>query len=198
MAISFRTPPTRSLDALRTASNALRPAAAPTLRTLSRVFPVERSTVEPVPQAFPIYHLGLDDIIDPVRGLRAARQTGWRYLIDDEMSATVLLGKQPDQHRFASFTRGRLPTAISRQLVALNRDPTLQGRDFEPVLVEVPALQITAIWLRDERRPGAGERLLPVVSRQPGVTEGRLITAEEFIAALVKPARIMLASTGAG
>lgn len=196
MAIRFKTPPPLSLHALRTASGSLHPRLNPTLRTLSRVFPVERVTDEPVAQAFPVYHLGLDDIVNRRKGLRAARQSGWRYLIDDELSATVLLEQAHDRHSFGSFTRGRLPAALARQVVELNNNPQLQQRTVEPSLLEIPALRVTALWLRDRDANPANDLIQPILSDQPAVPEGKLLTVDEFIGALIEPARTTLASKG--
>lgn len=194
MAIRFRTPPTRSRNALRTASSSLRPAVNPTLRTLSRVFPVEHTTDEPIEQAFPVYHLGLKDIVEPRRGLRAARQTAWQYLIDDELSATVMVDNERDRHRFASFTRGRLPATIARRVVGLTTNPRLRDRTVELSLLEIPALRVTALWLRDDDQNPANDLLVAVLSDQVTLAEGVMLTAENFITALAEPARVALAS----
>jgi hypothetical protein len=196
MAIRFRTPPNRSRQALRTASNSLRPAANPRLRTMGRVFPVEHTTDEPVEQAFPVYQLGLDDIVEPQRGLRGARLTSWQYLIDDELSASVLVDNERNQHRFASFTRGRLSAALAQRVAGLNGNWRLLGRNIELSLLEIPALRVTALWLRDDDPDFANDFLLPVLSDQTSVAEGKLLTVRDFIRALVEPARILLASSG--
>jgi hypothetical protein len=168
----------------------------PTMRTLSRVFPVERTTDEPVEKAFPVYHLGLDDIVAPRRGMRAARQTAWRYLIDDELSATVMVDSEQDQHRFASFTRGRLPAALAQRVIALKDNQRLKDRNVELALLEVPALHITALWLRDDDLYPENDFLLPILSDQHAVPEGKLISAQDFIRALTQPARTVLNSRG--
>lgn len=196
MPLRFRSPPSRSRSALRAASNRLRPDANPTLRTLSRVFPIEHTADEPVGEAFPVYQLGLKDILESRRGLRVARHIAWRYLMDDELSATVLVDK--DQHRFASFTRGRLPGALAQRVVELKDNPRLKERSVELTLLEIPALHVTALWLRDDDQSPTNDLLLPVLSLQPALAEGRLLSAKEFINALVEPARSALASPGEG
>lgn len=196
MAIRYHIPPARSLHALRMAGNQLRPALSPTLRTLGRVFPIDRTTDEPVEQAFPVYFLGLDQIVERRRGLRGARQIGWRYLIDDELSATVLVERDRDRHNFGSFTRGRLPAALARQIIELHENPRLQQRTVEPSLLEIPALRVTALWLRDTDQNPANDLLLTILSDQRALPEGKLLTADEFLAVLVEPARAGLASTG--
>lgn len=198
MAIRFRTPPLRSLHALRTASDSLRPGMNPTVRTLSRVFPLERTTDEPIEQAFPVYQLGLNDIAEPRLGLSVARQIGWRYLIDDELSASVLVDRGRDQHRFSSFTRGRLPAALAQRIVGLKNSSRLKERSVELSIIEIPALHVTALWLRDDDRNPANDLVMPVLSKQRGLAEGKLLTAQEFVRALVEPARVKLNSRGAG
>lgn len=197
MTLRYRTPPTTSLQALRAASSSLRPAANPRLRTVGRVFPIERTVDEPIPQAFPAYNLGLNSILDPQSGLRGAIHTGWHYLIDDEVSATVMVGKDPNSHQFASFTRGRLPATLAQRVIALNDDPRLSRRNVELSLLEVPALYVTALWLRDGDADPLNDLLLPVLSDQPALAEGRLINAADFIGALVVPARNALANPSA-
>ena len=197
MALRYRTPPTLSLQALRAASSSLRPAANPKLRTLSRVFPIERASDAPIPQAFPVYSLGLNSILDPQVGLRGAILTSWHYLIDDEVSATVMVGNDPNSHQFASFTLGRLPVTLAQRVIALNNNPRLNTRNLELSLLEVPALYVTALWLRDDDADLTNDVLLIVLSDQPALAEGRLVNAVNFIDVLVGPARSALANPNA-
>jgi hypothetical protein len=196
MPIRFTAPPVPSRDALRASALNLRPAANPTLRTLSRPFPLERVSEEPLEQAFPLFHLGLTDLLNAEIGMRGAKQIGWRYLLDDDMSALVMFDVQRDEHRFASYTRSTLPRLLVEQINTLNDNPRLMSRDVDLSLLEIPALRVTALWLRDNDRNPSNDILVPILSDQPDIAIGRLLSAGEFIQILTPIAQIVLSSKG--
>ena len=107
-------------------------------------------------QPLPVYSLGLDDIHGP-DCINKVKIAGWRYLMED--SNTVAYADLVDHP-----TGGQIFASLSRNLNAerLREAANLAEKvasglpDCEARVLDVPALQVSAIWLF-----GASSRFIP-------------------------------------
>ncbi len=95
----------------------------------------------------PVYLLSRDEALlsNP---LSAARLIGWKYPIvggDAPGLATLLIA--PDGPKFAGITHGPLPSRLLDAAALADDHLESLAEEFEPRLLEIPALHICALWL---------------------------------------------------
>ncbi len=111
-----------------------------------------------------VFTLGLDDLRSGAP-LRAARPTGWRYLVrsgDRVVAAaeSVPAATDPTAQVFAQFNEGPFVTATARALDSARSEPQVAEQHFTQRLFHVPALHAMALWLHPD--DGDGDLLVPL------------------------------------
>ncbi len=192
MPLQFRKINARSLSALQQVTQRLSPAAQPVMRTIGAVFPINEVAYDASQPAYPMYLLGINDVLNPQTGLDAAKQTGWLYIISPDMTATVAGEDSGDSHTFSSFTSGPLAAAITQQVSELSHNASLSGITYEICLLNLPALHLVALWLKTGTAVTADDLLLPLLSAQPLLPVGHSFSVSEFFSALQAPAALAL------
>ena len=134
--------------------------------------------------SLPFFVLNLSDIVP--RGIAAARQVGWRHLLpagdfgSPMLAETAIRGS--GQHTFAALTESPFASDLEARLAALRQDPTISAGSYEAALLQVPAMYVMAIWLRDTA--DHNDLFVPVAPAPPPLTAGRQYNASQFLDAL--------------
>jgi hypothetical protein len=105
-----------------------------------------------------VYYLGLDDI-QGVDSLGKAKHVGWRYLVEDSNSVAYadLVENQGGEQAFSSLSRNRNAERLSQAAHVAEKEATGLP-DCEARILDVPALQISSIWLF-----GPSPRFIPYI-----------------------------------
>jgi hypothetical protein len=168
MAINTSQAPPAAWDALRAGMDFLRGATET---------PARRAAFEP--RAHETWYLGLD-AIEAKKGIAAAERTGWRYLLGGRVAADVYV--RDDGYKFAGLNEGPFVQQISDTIEKV-RDQVGKD-DYEPRLLQIPALYIAALWLHGLNN----ELFIPLEPSHPEVSTHRIYARQDFEAALVRAA----------
>lgn len=173
-------------DALSAAEEGLRRVAesgAASSRELRRTPPERLRLTHPDP----VYALGLDDLRER-RDLRAARPTGWRYLVEADEATTahpLALARtivSPDgAHQFASLNYGPFVPGTADAIRAAEQ-MTIPDSDVR--VLEVPALYLVALWLDH----GDESTLVPIAPAPPDIEANHAYAAGELLDLLAQRA----------
>lgn len=138
----------------------------------------------------PVYNLGLDDLAQR-RGLGAAQQTGWRFLVTADTAivatAEVAAGTASHAGQFSHFNSGPFVPATTETQARAEQLPEVKAGTYELRLLRVPALYVMALWLKDLR--GHDDLLLPMAPAPAPLEATHTYTAEEFTELLAVPAQ---------
>ena len=141
--------------------------------TLQRALSARRphAAVTPLggpPQAgapIPVYHLGVADLANDAPLHRAAH-TGWRYPVIGALEPGLADVREALPGQGATFG-GLQQGLIARRLLqaSLLAETALAGAadNYEPRLLEMPALRFSALWLH----AGADNRFVPLLEGRP-------------------------------
>jgi hypothetical protein len=142
----YQTPPPGSLDALTEAANNLHPSHGSIAETLKHMhdFPQEHNP-------HPMYVVSLKDMASS-GGLSKAITIGWRYLSvsGSERKFAVEVHHHPDgsNHHFADLDRGPAVEALIKVIEEVEIHQQTDSRVFTLSTLSIPALDISAVWLR--------------------------------------------------
>lgn len=145
MAITLPPPPANALAILTNAISDLQGADP------NRA--IGGSRVRAAPHPFPLYQLRLSGIRRGNDPLKSARQIGWRYLIEQGRSPSVAdlyVTSGDDALEFGQLARGSpVERLVSRahQADSLGGGRAVPMPDYEARILDVPALQVSALWL---------------------------------------------------
>ena len=159
----YQTPPPGSLDALTEAANNLHPSLSSMTEIFKHMhdFPQEHNP-------HPMNVAGLKDMASS-GGLSKATIFGWRYLSvsGGERKFAVEVHHDPDgsNHRFAGLSHG---PAVEALITVIEDDRIRQqteSGDFTLSTLSIPALDISALWLR--AASGGDDKLIVVPPAPP-------------------------------
>jgi hypothetical protein len=95
----------------------------------------------------PVYLLSRDEALLP-DPLSAARLIGWKYpIIGGDSPGLAFLLIAPDGLKFGGISHGPLPSRLLDAAVLADNHLESLAEEFEPRLLEIPALHIYALWL---------------------------------------------------
>lgn len=176
-------PPDNAVSAAEEGLRRVVESGAASLRDLRRT-PSERLRLT---HPHPVYVLGLDDLRER-RDLRAARPTGWRYLVETGEVGTprsLALARtivSPDgEHQFASLNYGPFVTGTADAIRAAEQ-MTIPDSDVR--VLEVPALYLVALWLDH----GEESTLIPIAPAPPDIEAKHAYAAGELLDLLAQRA----------
>jgi hypothetical protein len=141
-----------------------------------------------------VYNLGLQDL---VRGnvLKDAHLVSWRYLIRQGNRGTAAAEVNYDElkggSKFSEFNAGSLADATLEEIQKVEHDPKLERKSYELRLLRIPALYVTALWLKDTE--GNQDVLIPIPPTHPRLTPGKAYSSSQIAEALRQPAEKKLA-----
>jgi hypothetical protein len=126
------------------------------------------------------------DIPDVPKGLTAAHQVGWRYVLSTgDPSGPVLADtaiRGSNRHVFAGLAESPYASDLQARIAALPEDPAVFAGSYTAALLQVPPCYVMAIWLQDNAHHE--DLVVPVAPAPPPLTAGRLETASQFLDAL--------------
>lgn len=145
MPLKFPTPPQGGKTAV---VDGLKVLTGPSTRVAAAGAPAPASGLQ-VMEPYAIYSIPLDDIV--LKGLDAAELIGWRYLIvsgQNVTQAAEIFTKRGGAPRLNALT-----TSHARQMedvfAKAEALPQVAKADYEIRSLRVPALYVTALWLKD-------------------------------------------------
>ena len=100
----------------------------------------------------PVYLLSRDEALLP-DPLSAAKLIGWKYpIIGGDSAGLAFLLIAPDGLKFAGISHGPLAGRLLEAAVLADENLESVAEEFEPRLLEIPALHIYALWLFSAER----------------------------------------------
>lgn len=133
--------------------------------------------------SLPVFVLGLSDVR---KGVMAARQVGWRHLLPTGDPAGPVLAdtaiRDSNQHVFAGVTESRFASDLENRLTLFREDPKVSGGSYDATVLQVPAMNVMAIWLQDTAHHD--DLIVPLAPAPPSLTAGRQYSTSEFLDAL--------------
>jgi len=179
MAIKFPEPPKASVAALNRTLRilALAPEAA---RVMPEKFGIAFEGGAPPSLPHQVYSLGLTDLLEG-GGLKDAQLVSWRYFVPssspDVASAEVNVDASGG-HSFAQLNTGPFNESTLTAIASLTSDSRVAAKTYDMCLLRIPALYVTAIWLKSGQPKE--DILVPVAPVIPGLVAGELYQAAEF------------------
>lgn len=135
----------------------------------------------------PVYVLGLDDLRER-RDLRAARHTGWRYLVEAgeartprSLALAQTIVSADGAHQFASLNYGPFVAGTADAIRAAEQ-MTIPDSDMR--VLDVPALYLVALWLDH----GQESTLIPVAPTPPNIEANHAYASRELLDLLAQGA----------
>lgn len=133
------------------------------MKTLGRIDVVDPlaggSVAYDVSEPVPVYTIDLETAAGG-RDLSSAKQVAWRYLLteDGEVATADVDVSAPDEgagdsDRFNNMTRGRLADMFTEALHAAERIAATSETDYQLRVLEVPSLNMGAVWLERSEAP---------------------------------------------
>jgi hypothetical protein len=180
MAIKFSQPPKESVNALMS-----------TLRGLSvspgyeRISPLRDFDVRSLGGAEPslphrVFSLGFDDLRKGA-GLKDARLVSWSYFVPRGAHSPASAEVNVDdsgRHKFAQLNTGPFNESIRAAFNSLMKDSRLANRSYDPRVLRIPALYVTAIWLKSDEPKE--DFVVPVAPAIPALVAGQFYPVPEF------------------
>lgn len=129
-----------------------------------------------------MFTLGLNDLVAS-RDLESAKRTGWLFLVQDGdktvASAEAVPTGTGDEQVLSAFNEGRVVGSTSDALRSARELPEVSKDDFEPRLLRVPGLYVTALWLH--KAGGLGDLLVPLDPSPVDAQVGQPVPASRLI-----------------
>ena len=129
-----------------------------------------------------VFTLGLNDLVAS-RDLEAAKPTGWLFLVRDGdktvASAEAVPTGTGDEQVLSAFNEGRVVGSTADALRSARELPEVSKDDFEPRLLRVPGLYVTALWLH--KAGGLGDLLVPLDPSPVDAQAGQAVPASRLI-----------------
>jgi hypothetical protein len=132
----------------------------------------------------PLYHLGLDRIVDRT-GLAAAQPIGWRAMVSVQgrEAAFADVDERPEGPEVRQMTYGPVVSGLLEAGRGLLEEGGAPEVEYDERVVQAPGIYLTAIWLHSDSYPAA-DVLIPTSPVPIGVEAGRRYSEEELLAAV--------------
>jgi hypothetical protein len=157
-------------------------------------FPQRRGGALSLTLPHQVYTAGLEELAGGQDLTQALRLTGWRALVEEDRQV-VAAAEVPTSIREptgASINRGALVQSTVEALETAERHEPVTSEPFEPRLLQIPALYVTALWLH---RSGEGDDLvIPLAPTPPPLTAGEIYDGPRFAEQVAAMARTVAAA----
>lgn len=141
-------------------------------------------------QTVPVYHLGLNDLVENRAIAAAATLRSWRYLIEHSgevvASADAVIDAE-GKPVFSHVNEGPLVNGITSAIHTADSQEMLQRGEYEVRLLMVPALYVAALWFVDTT--GAQDLAMPIEPTFEPLRANELIMIEQLTSTLQELAR---------
>lgn len=128
----------------------------------------------------PVFVLDLSDV---QQGSMAARQVGWWHLLPTGDSARPAVAKtgigDSGQHVFAGVSESPFVSDLEDRLISLLADPAVSAGTYDAVLLQVPALDVLAVWLQGTAHHQ--DLIAPLAPVPPSLIAGRQYSTSQFL-----------------
>jgi hypothetical protein len=128
-----------------------------------------------------VFTLGLHDLVAG-RDLEAAKSSGWLFLVQEGDnvlgSAEAVPTGKGDEHVLSAFNEGRFVASTADALRTARGLPEVSRDGFEPRLLRVPGLYLTALWLH--KAVGTGDLLVPLAPSPVDAPAGQPVPASQL------------------
>ena len=179
--VRAQSPPTSGPRAIGAALRDLRGTKAPMDELLGGA---EINLSEPLP----IFALNLDDVIGP-GSLEKATRVGWRYLLagadDGQVGFADVKETAGGASKFTGLARNRNADRLMQAVHLAQRVAKELPGDCEARILDVPALNISAVWLA-----GPQPTFIPYIDPERFTKDG-IRVEPEFLKELVRSAEVM-------
>lgn len=137
----------------------------------------------------PVYNLGLDSI-GSSNVLNKAMLTAWSYIIlDGEQSiatAEALPTSASGTPVFAQTYEGPMAVSFGTAIGLAEKLPELASKTYELAVIRIPALYLTAIWLKGPLPDASDDLFIPLNPAPKGLKAEKKMKADAFLKALAK------------
>ena len=157
-------------------------------------FPQRRGGTLSLTLPHQVFTAGLEELAGGQDLTQAAQLTGWRALLEEDRQvvAAAEVAASPREAAGASINRGALVQSTVEALDTAEHHELVASEAFEPRLLQVPALYVTALWLH---RSGATDDLfIPLAPTPQPLVAGEIYDAPEFAAQVADMARSVLSA----
>ena len=176
MPVTEPDPPPEAREAVQAALQQYGDVPAAQLHALAGTTPGELVSTGP----HPVFHVGLSDLTRD-DALASARPTGWRFLLRQGAQVVASAETVTDRdgsERFALVNSGPYVASTVAALERAEGLPETRDRSYEPRLLQVPALHVTALWLHSDRD---NDLVVPLAPAPAGIETNRAYDAAEFL-----------------
>jgi hypothetical protein len=157
-------------------------------------FPQRRGGALSLTLPHQVYTAGLEDLAGGQDLTQALRLSGWRALVEEDRQvvAAAEVPASPGAPASASINRGALVQSTVDALEQAERHDSVLSEPFEPRLLQIPALYVTALWLH---RSGEGDDLvIPLAPTPQPLTAGEIYDGPRFAEQVADMARSVAAA----
>lgn len=180
MALKFPDPPKESVSALRSSLARLATSAIGGMAAVHGLKADELGGAKPS-MPHQVFSLGLDNLIGGA-GLEEAKPVAWRYLVGTGTAAVASAEVNVDPvgggHKFAQINSGPFSAGTLAAIESLERDSRIASNSYEVRVLRVPALYVTAVWLKNKAQ--GPDVIVPLAPTNPIFEAGHFYGPEEF------------------
>jgi hypothetical protein len=132
------------------------------------------------PPPLPVYSFPLDDLAagkDP----RSNNPVAWKYLLvtgSQPIRTADVVPASSGGYKFASISAAQA-SAMSQAILAAEKSPVASKGHYEMRLVEVPALYVTALWLKNQK--GKADYFIVIPPAPDGFQPYDVTAAADFL-----------------
>lgn len=132
----------------------------------------------------PLYHLGLDRIVDRT-GLAAAESIGWRAMVSvlGQEAAFADVDDRPEGPEVRQMTYGSVVSGLADAGQELPEQGGAEEVEYDERVLQAPGIYLTAIWLHSAADPAA-DVIIPTTPVPAGVEAGRRYSEAELLDAV--------------
>lgn len=192
MSIKIPTPPKDAMETLYASLERL--PSEPVGGTTSFLMRDTHSLESSVSYPHKVYNVGLQDLVKG-KLVANAYPVSWRYLIRQGNRETAAAEVNYDEAKgggeFSEFNPGSLADATLREIQKVEHNPDFENKSYELRLLRIPALYVTALWLKDTE--GSQDLLIPIPPTHPALKAGQTYSPSRMVEALRQPAEKKLA-----
>jgi hypothetical protein len=131
--------------------------------------------------------LALDRIRTGMSLRSAVHKKGWRFFVHRGDKVVATINSAPGgkgRHVFSNITTGPFVLGTVCAIRRAERLESVKKGRFEPMLLQVPAIHVVALWLRN--LDNDADLIMPIPPTPRGVRSFRIVPTGKFVAKIAK------------
>lgn len=131
--------------------------------------------------------LGLNQIRAGMSLRSAAQKKGWRFFVHhgDKVVATINSSMRGNgKHGFSNITEGPFVTGTERAIRRAELLESVQKGRYEPLLLQVPAIHLVALWLRN--LDTKNDLIMPISPAPKPLRAYQALSTRDFVAVVTE------------